>query len=434
MGSMAQGSGTEPEEASEHRWSGSVIRIDLVVRPLASLCSYSMCLWSTLPVELKRLILELVALDDINNARSLRLVSRDINVLVLPIVFHNVTIEHITDLTTVARTILPPPSPHHKLKNKNPDPPRLLSTYTTASLALLIRQSLPSIEDALAAIGPAFSHIRYLAITSRNLSSNAFWLRANNVRPAYVMLLHHGSPRPVNWRDPILSRVTHLFTSSLDSHGRSTLSDLTNLTHIAVNTHAELPEDKIRCISEGLEWLLDADAFPRLQALVLALGRFPQPPHYGTISYLNDATVQGHYTTLLSHWRTHLRLCLASSKFYVFPDPHQPHNEWENWIHGDSPDIWEQAASYRAKHPNSTIFDPREPEVTHDVDHLLRLIQVDFLQFNGSLSAPEKTSCRKRRLYRVDWEVDLVQREGYRETERLDPEETGEYEHVLGGF
>lgn len=398
-----------------------------------------MSLWPALPVELKRLILELVALDDINDARSLRFVSRDINVLVLPIVFNNIIIENIDDVVSVTLTILPPPAIHHKLRSRKPDPPRVLSTYSTTSLALLLPDSLPSIENALAGVGSAFSRLRYLAITSRNLSSNAFWLRDNYVRPTHLMLLHHGSPRPVNWRDTILRQVTHLFTSSLDSHGRSTLSDLHNLTHVAVQTHTELSEDTICYIADKLEWLLDVTVFPNLQALVLALDRFPKPPQHCkfTISYPQDTAARERYLILLSRWRINLQFCLSSCKFYILPDPRCPQTEWENWVHRDSQDIWCRARSYREKYPNSIVLDPREPEIRQDLDQWLTLIQVDLLQFDvspPSSSVSDTKSYRKRRYPKIDWEIDLVQRDGYRETDRLDPEEAGEYEHVLGGF
>lgn len=394
-----------------------------------------MSLWPGLPIELKRLILELIALDDVNHARSLRLVSRDINVLVLPIIFNSIVIENVNDFNAVTRTILPPPSLlNYRLKKKKPDIPRILSTYNTTSLALLLRESLPSIENALASIGPVFSRIRYLAITSRNLSSNAFWLRENNVHPTRIMLLHHGSPRPVNWRDSIFNQITHIYTSSLDSHGRSTLSDLSNLTHIATSTHAELSDDKIRYISQKLEWLLDPDVFPQLQALVLALERFPRPPQRPPCGHLIiDLTARERYNNLLTRWRTHLQHCLSSSKFYILPDPHSPYTEWQNWIHTNSTDIWIKAISYREKHPNSTILNPQEPELKHYLDQWLNIFQIDLLQSDiSSHSTPVSKKCHIRRLTKIDWEIDLVQREGYRESERLDPGEAGEFEHVLG--
>lgn len=406
-----------------------------------------MSLWPALPVELKRLILELVACDDANAARSLRLVSHDINILVLPIIFHDVLVENIADLLSVTRTISPPPSALHRLRNRIPDPPRLLSTYNTVSLALLLPESLPSIENALARVGSVFSRIRYLAITSRNLSSNAFWLRENQVRPTHIMLLHHGSPRPVNWRDKIFTHTTHMFTSSLDAHGRSTLADLsTNLTHLAVGTHSELVEDKIRCIADKLEWLLDPDTLPNLQSLVLAIQHFPHPPSERICPHLIvNYSPRGRYTDLLMRWRTQLQCCLSSSKFYVLPDALYPRDEWDSWIYSDSPNIWRRAMFYRDRYPNSIVFEPRPPEVNRHMDYMLRMIQVDLLhQTSPSVVTvedvdddsppltPEKQNSRSNFFSKVDWEIDLVQRPGFRESERLDPGEAGEFVHMLG--
>jgi hypothetical protein len=412
-----------------------------------------MSLWPALPVELKRLILELVARDDPNDARSLRIVSHDINVLVLPIIFHNVVVENIADLLSLTRTIAPPPSPLHRLKNHRIlDPPRLLSTYNTASLALLLPESLPSIENALARVGAVFSRIRYLAITSRNLSSNAFWLREIGVRPSHIMLLHHGSPRPVNWQDKMFRHTTHMFTSSLDAHGRSALADLSaSLTHLAVSTHAELGDEKIRWIVDKLEWLLDPDTLPNLQSLVLALDNFPHPPPERVCGHLViDYAARERYIDLLTRWRTHLQFCLSSVKFYILPDPLYPRDEWENWIHADSPNIWQRAASYREKYPNSIVFESRPTEDRY-VDYWLSMIQIDLLQNTTSASSissvavvggvddddsppltPENQNSRNRLFSKVNWEIDLVQREGYRESERLDPGEAGEFVHMLG--
>ncbi|KAJ3559412.1 hypothetical protein NP233_g11267 [Leucocoprinus birnbaumii] len=393
-----------------------------------------MSLWSALPVELKRLILELVARDDVNEARTLRLVSRDINVLVLPIIFQNVFVENIPDLLSVTRTISPPPTPLHRLKNKKTEPPRLLTTYNTTSLALLLSESLPSIENALARVGAVFSRIQYLAITSRNLSSNAFWLRQNRVRPTHIMLLHHGSPRPFNWRDKIFSQTTHLFTSSLDSHGPSTLSDLSNLTHLAVSTHSDLLDDKIRCIAHKLEWLLDPDTLPNLQAVVLGIEHFPQPPpEYACGHLIIDNTARERYIYLLTRWRTHLQVCLGHSKFFILPDPLYPRDEWQSWINSDSPDIWQQAMSYRERYPNSMVFEPRATEVVHHSDYWLSMIEIDLLPPEDDPPlTPDKPDPRNRLFSKVDWEIDLVQREGYRESERLDPGEAGEFVHSLG--
>lgn len=453
---------------------------------------HTMSLWPALPTELKRLILELVAAHSDHLARQLRLVSKDINILVLPIIFRAVAIENIHDLLATANTILPPPS---KFRKSSSQIPRLLTTYNTAALALLLGESLPSIENALASIGPIFSRLQFLAITSRNLSNNAFWLRQNRVRPKRFMLLHHGSPRPVNWRDPIFSQVTHIFTSSLDSHGCSTLADLPNLTHIAATTRAELSEDRIRHIAHKLEWLLDGAAFPNLRSVVLALDRFPRP------ASRTDISARERYTAVLTRWRTSLAKCLASSRFYILPDPNPPMAEWDTWINGrpsssrlfysaSSDDVWSKAQEYRDKYPNSTVLNPREGSFRrYCLDNLMKSVHINrrssdsnttshHHHSNSSSSSSSSTSsvpfpiylsdddeedddpsylenylsssdhhpsspspppskrCRnnnknRKRYTRVEWEIDLVQRDGYRDSDRLDPEENGEFEHVL---
>jgi len=404
------------------RWLGLIW---LLVR----LFPFSMSIWSALPIELQHLILALVAYDDAPTARSLRLVSRDTNVLVLPIIYRNVLIETISDLR-VTRIMAPPSSALHRLKNENYDPPRILSTYNTASLALVLPESLPSIENALARVGAVFSRIRYLAITSRNLSANAFWLRENCVKPKHIMLLHHGSPRPVNWRDKIFSQTTHIFTSSLDSHGRSTFADLSDLTHLAVSTHSELAENKIQDIARKLEWLLHPDTLPNLKILVLGITRFPYPPVRRIYTHLFiDPSAHEQYIRLLARWWTHLQVCLGHSKFHVLPDPIHPREEWDTWINSTSPDIWQRAISYRGQYSNSVVFEPRAVEV--DDAHHVNVI--DLLQTDDDtpliLDSP---NARSQSSPKVDWEIDLIQREGYRESESLDPEEAGEY--VTMGF
>jgi hypothetical protein len=450
-----------------------------------------MSLWPTLPTELKHLILALVAADSDHLARKLRLISRDTNILVLPIIFRVIAIENTHDLFVTSNTILPPLIKFRKPVQRVPRP---LCTYNTTALALLLRESLPSIEDALARIGPVFARLQYLAITSRNLSSNGFWLREHRVRPRRIMLLHHGSPRPVNWGDPIFSQVTHILTSSFDSYGCSTLADLPNLTHIAAATRAELSEDKIRHIARKIEWLLDMTEFPHLRSVVLSLDRFPRP------TCNPDVSARERYNAVLTRWKTLLANCLTSSRFYILPDPNPPITEWATWINGrssspclfsstSSADIWAKAQDHREKYPNSTIFNPREGSYRrYCLDNMMKSVHINRrspdLNANSSdhhhhyhsdssssssstisiplslsdddddnpsylenylsssdhhPSAPMPTPSRRcrsnknRKQYaRVEWEIDLVQRDGYRDTERLDPEEDGEFEHVMG--
>jgi len=73
------------------------------------------------------------------------------------------------------------------------------------------------------------------------------------------------------------------------------------------------------------------------------------------------------------------------------------------------------------------IFEPRAVEV--DGAHHVNVI--DLLQTDDDtpliLDSP---NTRSQPSPKVDWEIDLIQREGYRESESLDPEEAGEY--VMG--
>lgn len=75
------------------------------------------------------------------------------------------------------------------------------------------------------------------------------------------------------------------------------------------------------------------------------------------------------------------------------------------------------------------VFEPRAVEV--DDAHHVNVI--DLLQTDDDtpliLDSP---NARSQSSPKVDWEIDLIQREGYRESESLDPEEAGEY--VTMGF
>lgn len=58
---------------------------------------------------------------------------------------------------------------------------------------------------------------------------------------------------------------------------------------------------------------------------------------------------------------------------------------------------------------------------------------IDLLQTNDDTPLTlDSPNARSQSSSKVDWEIDLIQREGYRESERLDPEEAGEY--VTMGF
>jgi len=67
-------------------------------------------------------------------------------------------------------------------------------------------------------------------------------------------------------------------------------------------------------------------------------------------------------------------------------------------------------------------------EVDAHVINVIDLLQTD----DDAPLALDSPNARSQSSPKVDWEIDLVQREGYRESERLDPEEAGEY--VTMGF
>ena len=102
------------------------------------------------------------------------------------------------------------------LKSKLHIIPHLLSSYKVDTWVLVVNDWCPSIELALASVGPVFSGLSKLAITVRNLSSNAFWLRQRPIYAKVVFLIHYGSPHLVNFYEPssnpspTYTRVSHM--------------------------------------------------------------------------------------------------------------------------------------------------------------------------------------------------------------------------------
>src|SRR5258708_12568523 len=153
--------------------------------------------WANLPLELIREILFILAMLSEQNARDLRLVSSDVNVLVLPLLFRNISINKTKDVARLTTILLPKRKNHiPALKSRLHVIPRPLSTYKVKSCILVINDRRPSIEESLARIAPVFCSISNLAIPPRNLQAHGYCLTRPPTHPKLIMLLHSSSPSP----------------------------------------------------------------------------------------------------------------------------------------------------------------------------------------------------------------------------------------------
>ncbi|KAG5642347.1 hypothetical protein DXG03_002971 [Asterophora parasitica] len=336
---------------------------------------FTATIWSRLPTELMREIILHTASIDITTAHSLRLVSRYTNIWVLPLLFRTLTLTSSNQITRFAATLLPKRKLHiPALKSTLHLSPRPLSSYTIESLALVINSRLPSIEVALEKVAPAFTGLKNLVITGQNYSANAHWIRQHSIYPKHVMILHFGSPHPVNYRDPMFRSVTHLYTCTLVGHKQSFVTDLPQLTHIAVHTRLKYPSDLIPVIADGFLRLLERS--PQLQLFVFVLDS------------------EGFYDETIREWHRALAKSLEDKRFIILPFFRHPRMEWECMLNGQA-NVWDRALTWRAVQLNNDQWERSRYE-----DEVSKEVRVENLFIS-------------KKNYPVDWEIDLMQRDDY---------------------
>ncbi|KAJ3507094.1 hypothetical protein NLJ89_g6497 [Agrocybe chaxingu] len=336
-------------------------------------------LWNQLPLELKREILILLAETSSSEARQLRLVSSDVNILVLPVLFRDVVMtipDHVARFTS---TLLPKRKNYiPALKSKLHIMPRMLSTYKVDTWVFVVNDRRPSIETALANVGPVFTSVSKLAITSQNLATNAFWLRKHPIRPKTMMIVHYGSPHLVNFYDPIFQSVTHLYTCITHGHRYSTVADLPSLTDLAVSTRAELPETTARNLVASLKEILKKSK--SLQSLVFVVNA----------DFLSEDWIA---------WKKWLEPCSKDGRFTFLTLSQPPRREWYCITHG-LPTIWDRAKKGRAEglEPSKLLVFQKWMDKEREVNDLM-------------------DSYQER-----EWEIDLVQRDDYHHPQADDPD------------
>lgn len=237
-------------------------------------------------------------------------------------------------------------------------------------------------ETALASVGPVFTGITKLAITGQSLSANAYWLRQHPIHPRYLMILHHGSPHLVNFHEPLLKGVTHLYTSITHGHRFSSVADLPGLTHLAVHARVGLSADTAAKVAYSLQTILGT--CPRLECLVLSLNAdTPSGPH-------------------LEMWEYVLERCLADTRFILLPYYRLPRIEWSDIVSGQST-IWTRAKEWLK-------IDREDRELT------MYAVEQERSMF-PPLKHPKEG----------EWEIDLVQRDDYWPRDE-NPDASGEME------
>jgi hypothetical protein len=330
-------------------------------------------------MELTREILLHVAYSSTLATHRLRLVSRYVNVWVLPLLFHTLFFTTNDQIIRFASTLLPKRKIHIPAIQSNLHTiPRSLSSYSIDSLALAVTTRLPSTETALASVAPAFTGLKNLALTAQNLSSHAHWLRQHPIHPQQVMIFHFGRPHPVNFREPLFNSVTHLHTSVLLGHRRSSVGDLPALTHLAVYTRIDLQGSVIGDIARLLYSTLVT--LPRLKSLVLSLNG----------SALSD-------DLHAEPWFDPLLPCIQDKRFAFLPYIRIPRLEWQDIISGKQ-NIWERAEEW-----GRIASEDRHTRIMRS-SQVLKAVEQE-----NSVFPPVK------KYVELEWEIDLVQRDDFSE-------------------
>lgn len=341
----------------------------LVYSDVEQSCTLESSIWSQLPMEIVQEVVLILATSSTHDALNLRLVSRYFNSCVLPILFQHLRLQSTDQILRFAAVILPKKKsfiPALKSTRRLHDIPRALDTYSVTSLALSTTDCVPSVENALESIAPVFVGLQYLAITSQNLSSHGYWIRKHPIRPRKVMILHFGRPAPFNFREPLFSSVTHLFTPLLfDGLRESSVSDLTSLTHLAVYTRSDITAVAIRSVTRQIHEALDT--VPRLQRLVLSSDRD---------------------LTFLRNWVAPLKECLQDHRFIILPSFRGALKEWEEMLSGDC-DIWARADEWEMNKPANDYWYRSAPGIGVNMRDMMAIL--------SKRSYPE-------------WDIDLVEK------------------------
>ncbi|KAF8920518.1 hypothetical protein CPB85DRAFT_490749 [Mucidula mucida] len=185
--------------------------------------------WLDLPNELITEVVLYAAVSHLPTAQSLRLVCREFNKLVLSCLLRDIIFTTPSQIVHFAELLLPkrsypllfpiPPRPRA--------PPRAFDSYRVTSLALANIHRLPSAEDALERVATAFTSVRQLAITDKNLSSHGFWLRKDPIpiKPSTLMVFYYGQANPLDFHEPIFQSVTHLYCPTVEGFHDSSLCE-----------------------------------------------------------------------------------------------------------------------------------------------------------------------------------------------------------------
>ena len=342
-------------------------------------------------MELLREIILCLGSTSTHAACKLRLVSRNFNVWVLPLLFRTVTFTTPDHVTRFAATLLPKRKVHiPAMKSTLHTLPRPLSSYAITSLAFVVHTRLPSVEIGLASVAPAFTQVKNLVVTARNLSSNAHWIRHHPIRPRYMMVVHFGFPHLFNYREPIFESVTHLYTSVLTGLRGTSVADLPCLTHLAVHTRGGISSFSAWGVANQIAKILGT--LPRLKRFVLVLG---DPP-------ADEAQ--------LEEWKELLGSCMHDKRFSLLPFFRELRREWQDIVEGRE-SVWDRADAWRSLENETSA---------RKLSYLAALV-------DGQYPVP---SALQKKPQEPEWEIDLVQRVDYSPYEG-DPAEKGDFADLL---
>jgi hypothetical protein len=267
----------------------------------------SPAVWSNLPIELVTQILLYAAFASRADAHALCLVSSAVRRAVLPALYYNVLLRSASQVPAfvspfTAKQKRPPyhhyPSPAgHNNSSSNA---KLLALIPIHALALALPTKRPSLEVALARTAPALASLEHLALTAPLLGAHAHWLRAApHVRPRTLTLYHLGRPAPVNFGEPFLRNVTHLYTSTLCGFRGTSPASLPSLTHIALSARATQPPSVIDEVLAAARRMLST--CPHLVMLVLSLDSTGSTPTPAAIAASTAAAAAAATATSCSH-------------------------------------------------------------------------------------------------------------------------------------